>query len=389
MGKRIRLGLIFLWDSSWLGGVYYIQNLIKALDTLEDEKKPIVDVHCLNDNAFTNLQLSTDYPYLEKTLVDICLWKRILRKVIGFFSMRYGASINIMNLNSEDDVFFPWCIGKPSKKFLYWKPDFQEKHFPEYFSKTDLKKRDRIIKEACLRKIPIVFSSNDSKSDFIGFFPEYRDNKTYVLHFAANSDDFSNVDIVDLKNKYGIKKDYLICTNQFWKHKNHLFLFRAYHKALEAGLDLQLVCTGRMKDDRDPAYVEEIKDYIINNHLTNDILTLGMIDKKELLCLMNYSYAVVQPSLFEGWNTSVEDCKALGKFLFLSDIGVHREQMDNNVCFFNPLCEEDLAEKLLTIKPVVKTCNYSDNVEEFGENFYMIIESIIKERCLLNSESTD
>ena len=112
----------------------------------------------------------------------------------------------------------------------------------------------------------------------------------------------------------------------------------------------------------------------MDNHLEKDILTLGVIDKLELLCLMKYSYAVVQPSLFEGWNTTVEDSKAMNKFIFLSDLNVHREQINQNVCFFNPHDEDDMVQKLLTVTPTEECFDYSNCVRQFGEDFYHVIE---------------
>ena len=41
---------------------------------------------------------------------------------------------------------------------------------------------------------------------------------------------------------------------------------------------------------------------------------------------MRQSVAVLQPSLFEGWSTTVEEAKSIGKTILLSDIPVHREQ---------------------------------------------------------------
>ncbi len=38
---------------------------------------------------------------------------------------------------------------------------------------------------------------------------------------------------------------------------------------------------------------------------------LGFIDRGEQLQLMKNSIAIVQPSLFEGWSTVVEDTKAM------------------------------------------------------------------------------
>lgn len=377
MDKRIRLGFIYLWDSSWLGGVYYAQNLLKALNTLPDKKKPIVDVHCLTDADFQTLQERTKYPYLEKYLVRKIFWNRVYRKILSFFSCRID-DVDVITINAQDDVIFPWFAGKNAQRFVMWKPDFQEKNLPAYFSKSELYKRDQEVREACLRHIPIVFSSSDSLSDFKKFYPEFCDNETHVVHFAASLPDFSKVNIKDVKQKYGIRKRYLFCANQFWQHKNHLFLFKAFKRALETGMDVQLVCTGKLADFRAPEYITEVKDFLVSNHLEKDILVLGMIDKLELFCLMKHSYAVIQPSLFEGWNTTVEDCKAMNKFIFLSDLNVHREQINQNVCFFNPHNENDLVQKLMNTIPAEEYFNYDDCVRQFGEDFFKVIEARMK-----------
>jgi hypothetical protein len=58
--------------------------------------------------------------------------------------------------------------------------------------------------------------------------------------------------------------------------------------------------------------------------------------------------AVVQPSLFEGWSTVVEDARALGKRQFLSDIQVHVEQNPPNAVYFSPHSPEALARVIET-----------------------------------------
>ncbi|MEO8352985.1 MAG: glycosyltransferase, partial [Chthoniobacteraceae bacterium] len=54
--------------------------------------------------------------------------------------------------------------------------------------------------------------------------------------------------------------------------------------------------------------------------------------------------AIIQPSLFEGWSTVVEDARALGRPCLLSDLGVHREQNPPGAHFFPPHSAEALAD---------------------------------------------
>jgi len=38
--ERLRVGLIFTGSSDWVGGLYYIHNIIRSLLELPEEKKP-------------------------------------------------------------------------------------------------------------------------------------------------------------------------------------------------------------------------------------------------------------------------------------------------------------------------------------------------------------
>lgn len=373
MDKRKRIGLLCPFGDNWLGGLYYIENLIMALNHIDDEHKPTIDLYCYNNDSFSNIQRNTNYPYLNKNLIRLSFFRKALRRLASYITSVNSLNIWLFKINPHDVIVYPAYSYFRNDNLVYWIPDFQDKLLPEMFSSKELRIRDRIVKNVCKHNIPIVFSSNDSQNDFYRYYPQFKNKTTFVVHFAVNQMDYSNLNIDTLKQKYHIGERYFLCANQFWKHKNHLFLFKAFKKAIESGLNMQLVCTGNMSDHRNPEYIQEIRDFISTNHLEKKILILGMIEKENLLCLMKYSYAVIQPSLFEGWNTTVEDCKAMSKFVFLSDLKVHREQLNKNVCFFDPYSESDLVYKLLNVIPKEDCYDYSNNIKQFGKDFFEVI----------------
>jgi glycosyltransferase involved in cell wall biosynthesis len=61
------------------------------------------------------------------------------------------------------------------------------------------------------------------------------------------------------------------------------------------------------------------------------------------MALLQTATAVVQPSRFEGWNTTLQDAKAVGCPVFVSDLAVHREQCPNALGFFSVDDPEALA----------------------------------------------
>ena len=54
--------------------------------------------------------------------------------------------------------------------------------------------------------------------------------------------------------------------------------------------------------------------------------------------------AIVNPSRFEGWSTAVEEAKAIGVPMILSDLAVHREQAGDVARLFNPDNAAQLAD---------------------------------------------
>jgi glycosyltransferase involved in cell wall biosynthesis len=108
-------------------------------------------------------------------------------------------------------------------------------------------------------------------------------------------------------------------------------------------------------------------------------LFLGFIERKEQLLLMKSSISVIQPSLFEGWSTVVEDAKAMSKHIILSSLEVHREQLNENVIFFKPDNEKELAEIIsesVENMPVEKKIDYTRNRINFAEKFIFIINNL-------------
>ena len=285
--------------------------------------------------------------------------------------------LNIFLRKKEKFIYPIYSLSEiiDRQKALGWIPDFQEKYLQNFFSAEDLRSRNKRQNDYIKNNIPIVFSSNDSLSDFHKFHPESKDLKTFVLPFAVTHPDFSKENIDEIKTKYCINKPYLFCANQFWMHKNHLFLFKAFKIAKEKGLNMQLVCSGKLSDYRNKEYGQTLLSYIKDECLEKDILLLGFIERTAQLCLMKNSYAIVQPSLFEGWSTVVEDAKCLNKFIFLSNLNVHLEQKPKNVAYFNPRDENDLVNKLLSVKPTSYEQNYQNNVRDFGYAFIDIIKN--------------
>ena len=198
-----------------------------------------------------------------------------------------------------------------------------------------------------------------------------------MLQFAVIHPDLIDGDIKIVKEKYGITGDYFFSPNQFWQHKNHISIIEAIKILKDKGVSVKVIFTGKEYDYRNPEYTTNLKQKVIDYQLESEILFLGFIDRIDQLILMKNAQAVIQPSLFEGWSTVVEDAKALNQTLIVSNIAVHHEQLGDRGYFFSPNDYKDLALKIVEVieNPANKISydfNYIENIKQFALELKML-----------------
>jgi glycosyltransferase involved in cell wall biosynthesis len=225
-----------------------------------------------------------------------------------------------------------------------WIPDFQHKRRPEFFSAAE-----RAFRETCFQRIVneashVIVSSQDARDDLMRWFPTTH-ARVSVLQFRTVLDSrWYDLDPEIATAPLQLPAKFLTYPSQLWIHKNHRTVFGALSLLRERGRsDVVLVCTGREYDYRHPEYANELKAEIAGRGLQSHVRLLGLLDRQTQIQVMRKSAAVVQASFFEGWSALVEDARALGKPIFLSDIPVHREQAPARARYFNPESAEELA----------------------------------------------
>ena len=377
--NRIRLGLIFEVNEGWIGGTYYILNLISSLQTLPAEEKPVITILSKNKSDFETAQ-KTGYPFLNYKNPYNIKRNLIERIVDKFFNAIIRKNIFDKRISPNDvDVIFPAADGyffERIQKKIYWLPDFQHIVYPDFFDSSLINERNNIIQNIAKSHQQLVLSSEAAKKNW-EYLPIKKNCAVHVIPFAVTHPYIDHLIINDLLNEFKIEKKYFIVSNQFWVHKNHFVVLKAALKLKKKHVLFQFVFTGNEGDSRQPGYFKSILDFITLHNLTENIKILGLIDRKKQLKLMQHSIAVIQPSLFEGWSTVIEDAKSLGKNIIASDIDVHKEQLISNGFFFSPDSETELAEKitmLLSLPHTFSFTDYSKNIKMFGQKFYDVLK---------------
>jgi glycosyltransferase involved in cell wall biosynthesis len=253
------------------------------------------------------------------------------------------------------------------------------------FNSDEIIQRNRNIENLISFSNILLLSSKSALSDFQNFYQE--NNRVRVLQFVSQPGPFQEYDesrLNVIKLKYNIEGDYFIVPNQLWKHKNHIVIINALNYLKQKGLNIKVVFTGLLNDYRDKTHAEFIKNVIKNYNV--DILLLGLINYEDVISLIKGSIAVINPSLFEGWSTTVEECKSLGKNIILSNIPVHKEQAPEYAIYFNPEDYLELANIIQyhfinnkSISHLYNISEYDQKLKERTTNFYNNYLKIVKE----------
>ena len=382
MAKRIKIGIIYSYDENWIGGTYYYQNLIQSLNLLPDARKPHLVILSDNIYSFDSVKI-LNYPFITyKNLKNTFSFfekcrNKILKKI--FLKM----TINKKKIDFGIDVLFHPSevqVHNSIKKHLYWIPDFQEVHLPHLFSEAYLDFRKKSQQELLSADKHILFSSNDACRDFELLYPTAK-SKKFVVNFTVFHPNYLNIQLRQLQVKYRLPDvPYFFSPNQFWQHKNHIVVVKAIKKLKENhNFNIQVLFSGKELDFRNPTYFNEIKRFVTENNLDENIKFLGFIDRVDQLAFMKNALAVIQPSLFEGWSSVVEDAKAMNQNLIVSSLSVHQEQLGNKAYFFNPNDEIELMKQMLLFlenKIDAPEYNYNEQLHLFGEKFMDVISVI-------------
>ncbi len=384
MAKRIRIGIIFSYEEKWIGGTYYCLSIIKALNFLSDDQKPQI-VAFVYKNEDKKVLQDLNYPYLTIHKLDVqskflrrldLRIKQLSRWRIQPIDFWRNRKIDVVYLFRHD---IPYFKALPNK--VFWVADFQEFVLRSYFTDEEFEIRSAVPRYVADTNYTLIVSSEDSKRDFVKFFPNHQ-CQVRVVHFASLHPELNGISIDSLKEKYGITKRYFLCANQFWQHKNHMIILKALMLMPEKERSgFQVIFTGKNFDYRTNNYFPSLEKFIKENNLGDCVKYIGFIDRKEQLILMDKAEAVIQPSLFEGWSTSVEDAKHLNQLIILSNISVHKEQRNENGILFDPNDEGDLADKMqktLNGGFKRKEYDYAENIKSFASDFIQAINGSLK-----------
>jgi glycosyltransferase involved in cell wall biosynthesis len=383
----IRVGLVLSLRGLWQGGVNYYHNLLSCYQRNPDEALKLEvftdhdeDVARYRGDAITihlcpEVSLSNPWNFPRRALNKLLSYDPVLLRIME---------------RHRIDLLTHRSLGKQTAvNTLPWLPDLQHKRFPEFFSTKECANRDSSIDNVRLWG-NILLSSQAAANDFERHYPELSSVQTRILHFS-NAAALNVVPLgrEELEAQYPVREPYFFLPNQFWRHKNHAVVVEALRQTPP---EIRVICTGEMQDTRDVSYVPSLLAKVRGAGVEQRFLSLGTVPYPAMVSLMHHSVAVLQPSLCEGWSTSVEESKAMCKQIILSNIEVHLEQAPERGVYFSPDSSQELAAHMKRVhtefSPVVeesfvkRRLQLKTRVErEWIKDFTSILKTVSAAQC--------
>lgn len=363
---------------NWIGGIYYSRNIVFQLMQSKHLSDRLV--------VFTNSENRHLFDFAEERVCIVtCKGKKNNNlKLLRYLITHKGGFLYPGPRLEKVPDLIKKCLGiKP----IMWIPDFQHNYFPEFFTEEQLKNRTLEFQYKGNNYAPLVLSSNASLADFRKFYSQTKSN-VYVMPFVSYIEDIiCKIEPIEDKilKKFNLNdKKYACVMNQFWQHKNHKTILEALQKYFTKNSESEYiyVFTGQLSDERNQEYIQEIKSLFNDSILSPHTRLFGFIAREEQIAIMKNAEYIIQPSLFEGWGTVVEDAKVLDKTIILSDLPVHREQKSEKCILFNPLDSDELEQILEHENEIHHQSNidyglkrmYSD-AEKYSKVFEKVIDN--------------
>lgn len=345
----MKIGILTRSFISLIGAFDFIYQIILGLHSVRKKHNLELYIFIEEDRIADRHKkgIVVNHAYNEKNALDYFLFLSLPDIKLVFYKHKDLAQIS---QEMALDCILPhtdFNLFKEKISSIGYLYDCQHKYLPEFFTANEIKTRD--LHFTSMLEGPVIVNARDVKNDLIKFYNAKPENI-----FALPVSPKLNVNYLESYSndtlKYNLSSRYFLSSNQFWKHKNHATLFKAFAKFIEntGNKDINLYCTGTMKDYRRPEYISELEELIQSLEIENRVHLLGLIPKTDQIEIMKNAIALIQTTLFEGGpgGGAVWDACSLGVPSIVSDIRVNKELESELVTFFEAKNFKDLAEKM-------------------------------------------
>jgi len=210
----------------------------------------------------------------------------------------------------------------------------------------------------------MVFTETYSgKKELVNYLNFNPDKIRVVPMFSSNNLTGIELSIEDqqaLLIKMRLKKQrFFFYPAQYWAHKNHYTLVKAFKKFVLQYPDYKLFLCG--SDKGNLAY---IKACVKTFELESNVIFGGFVEDNELYTLYKNATALIMPTFSGPSNIPPIEALFLNCPVLCSDLDGHKEILSDAGVYFNPADELAILESMLTIVDVATRLNILQKLQQ-------------------------
>lgn len=334
---RIAVNTRFLLNDYLEGYGYFIYETFKRITAAHPEHEFIFIFDRPYDERFVfgpNVKAVVTGPPARHPL----LWK-----------LWYDIKVPVLLRKYKADVFVscdgfcslgtkvPQCLVLHDLAFL---------HYPSFIPKSQLLYYKRYTPKMLAKAKVIATVSAFSKKDIISQYGTAAD-KINIVYSAAKEifQPLTNEEKQATRTKYTGGKEYFVYTGAIHPRKNLVNLLKAFSlfkKRQQSSM--KLVLAGRLAWKYD-SFVKNLKTY----KYRDDVVMTGYVNEEEIRKLVGAAYAMVYPSLFEGFGVPVLEAMQCDVPVITSLNSSMQEIANEAALYADPESPADIAEKMMLL----------------------------------------
>ncbi|ESQ17135.1 MAG: glycosyltransferase family 4 protein [Thiohalocapsa sp. PB-PSB1] len=246
-----------------------------------------------------------------------------------------------------DLIHFPTQRFFPTRMPSVYNPhDLQHLHYPRFFTRNELVRRERLYRAGCTSARRIAVSSGWIKRDLMAQYGIAAD-KIQVIPWGIVQarPEFSQLELTAARREIGLGEGepFALYPAATWAHKNHLRLLEAL-ALLRPRLRLKLVCCGHRN-----AFYPTIEHRSRDLELADQVIFPGVLPRARLDALYAQASLVVIPTLFEASSALLREAWRWQRPVACAAVTSLPEQAGDSALLFDPLRPDAIADAMARV----------------------------------------
>ena len=370
------------------GGFSYYDKLVKALDSYAFD--PQLELCFVSDGDITTLPLKREKIQLmsdvrvsfgDKLKSNLPLYKDYYKPILArqLYAVRQAAYRDQLKSQGIDVIYYLRQGERHVVDFPFVATNWDIGHwstyaFPELVSDGEYDQRANFYHNV-LPQALFVFAESEAGKHELTKFTNISEEKIKVVPiFAGNcvDEEVSEERQAEILKLYGLEKNkYFFYPAQFWAHKNHVNLIKAFAELNMKHPEYKLVFTGSDKGNK--AYIQSIVDQL---GLMDRVVFAGFVENAAINTFFKNATALTMASFFGPTNMPPMEAMHIGCPVICTDLAGHHEQLGDAALYFDARDSKALTQCMEEM--IANRDKYAVAIEKQGNKSVFTIEEALK-----------